>query len=1029
MKIKKLISMFLSALVLFSCMGIMTASAEATYYDFYTSVGSTFTPNTNAAIAGVSWNNGTTPVNTSLMGRRILTGTNAENKPVTGLVNIGVQKWTSYQNNEGKATGTNIAASSSTDTDTWRYTTADDTNFALYKKDPKNTKNTVVTYVGGDHKGTIKYHLATAPAAANDTSVEFKVLVDKVMDTADVYTIQLQNADGSVSDSLTIGKGTDALTLSLNGTALNTSTALSVDTWADMKLVLRKNTGKVHLFINGSEVLSANSNHDTSVALSALAVKGESSTAAREFPLYIDDVRVTDLTTTDYIYYDDFTGAETFQINKTEETELISFSETVDLVDAAGIASGFTAPITGTMTVDTSILKSYVTEMEIPGFDQKVLINYSVFRESGWGESFDAYDESDVDADPPHLPPIYDATEYCSVTYENLDTKDNKILKYFANEKKQVGLKMYGEGGSTISGKYSVSFRFKTPNASVPTHVFRVDGYDGSASKIFLECAITGTSVYVQDWVNGSNTRKYILNKTMVKDTWYKITFNFDTATDTYTYQLNDGAESEPIHVRYQGNYPFKQIIFGRTDSSSTAEATIYLDDIWVKQSLTPTTPVNETITVCRGESVTLPEAAATLLSDGKTVDYVPVTWSQDAVDTSTVGTKTITGTIAGCSEQAVLTVNVTPFSYEIVSPILKLSNEIILGLKNGASLAAVTVKQISRNPQPGRLYAAVYNEKGALLDISYASLPTTWSRDEVKEIAIPLAMNFGNDVNIDTCKLKVFALSNELVPYAASYEFSNSSNVPSAATIHIAGDSTACIKTDTQRPEHGWDEKLTTLCEGTAITVNNQAMGSRSSKSFYDEGRLATILQAAKVGDYLFIQFGHNDANKSAPATYADYNPGGVFEQYMAKYVNEARAKGVIPVILTPICRGTYSKTSSSTTGDGYKFTGDGASYANGLHAYAAAAKRVASQYNVPLIDLLSLTYDFFKVKTRTEGLSYFDWDFDIEAQYIAEGKTLSHNHLDYTHLNEKGAELVAGMIRDEMARLKMPIANLLTE
>lgn len=59
------------------------------------------------------------------------------------------------------------------------------------------------------------------------------------MDAADVYTIELQNDDGSVSDSLTIGKGTDALTLSLNETTQNASTALCVDTWADIKLVLQ----------------------------------------------------------------------------------------------------------------------------------------------------------------------------------------------------------------------------------------------------------------------------------------------------------------------------------------------------------------------------------------------------------------------------------------------------------------------------------------------------------------------------------------------------------------------------------------------------------------------------------------------------------------------------------------------------------------------------------------------------------------------------------------------------------------------
>src|SRR2546430_17125227 len=84
--------------------------------------------------------------------------------------------------------------------------------------------------------------------------------------------------------------------------------------------------------------------------------------------------------------------------------------------------------------------------------------------------------------------------------------------------------------------------------------------------------------------------------------------------------------------------------------------------------------------------------------------------------------------------------------------------------------------------------------------------------------------------------------------------------------TVYLAGDSTCANKTADKRPETGWGEMLQQYFDPAKIKVDNRALNGRSTKSFIDEGHWQAIVSSLKVGDYAFIEFGHNARKKDKP-------------------------------------------------------------------------------------------------------------------------------------------------------------------
>ena len=117
--------------------------------------------------------------------------------------------------------------------------------------------------------------------------------------------------------------------------------------------------------------------------------------------------------------------------------------------------------------------------------------------------------------------------------------------------------------------------------------------------------------------------------------------------------------------------------------------------------------------------------------------------------------------------------------------------------------------------------------------------------------------------------------------------------------TIHVVGDSTVCTYKDNAYPQTGWGQVIGYFFDGARVKVNNAAIGGRSSRTFIEEGRLDGVIAAAQKGDYLFVQFGHNDRDYSKAARYVEPSQ---FPGYIQKYVDAGQKKGVNVVLISPM-------------------------------------------------------------------------------------------------------------------------------
>ncbi len=104
------------------------------------------------------------------------------------------------------------------------------------------------------------------------------------------------------------------------------------------------------------------------------------------------------------------------------------------------------------------------------------------------------------------------------------------------------------------------------------------------------------------------------------------------------------------------------------------------------------------------------------------------------------------------------------------------------------------------------------------------------------------------------------------------------------------------------KRPETGWGEKLQQYFDAKKVKIDNRALNGRSTKSFIDESRWREIVDDLKRGDYVFVEFGHNDEKLDKPGIGAAANTD--YRNNLIKFVNEMRAKNASPILLTPVMR-----------------------------------------------------------------------------------------------------------------------------
>ena len=223
---------------------------------------------------------------------------------------------------------------------------------------------------------------------------------------------------------------------------------------------------------------------------------------------------------------------------------------------------------------------------------------------------------------------------------------------------------------------------------------------------------------------------------------------------------------------------------------------------------------------------------------------------------------------------------------------------------------------------------------------------------------------------------------------------------------IFWAGDSTVQTNNILTYPQTGIGQVFSLYIKDD-VSVVNHAKNGRSTKSFMDEGRLEAIDQTIGEGDFLFIQFGHNDEKKQDPSRYTE--PFSGFMDNLEVFINVARKHCAYPVLITPLERRCFVDAKHLGLGE---------------HSdYVAGMKQTAEKCNVPLIDLYSMSRSELKRVGEKASRKWYMYFPENEYQTYPEGKK------DNTHLRYDGAVMYAGLIAKGLRELGGIYQDLLIE
>jgi lysophospholipase L1-like esterase len=220
---------------------------------------------------------------------------------------------------------------------------------------------------------------------------------------------------------------------------------------------------------------------------------------------------------------------------------------------------------------------------------------------------------------------------------------------------------------------------------------------------------------------------------------------------------------------------------------------------------------------------------------------------------------------------------------------------------------------------------------------------------------------------------------------------------------IFIAGDSTAANKEVKAYPETGWGMPFAYFFDST-VTVDNRAKNGRSTKTFISEGLWQKLMDDVHEGDYVLIQFGHNDESKAKAERYTTPEE---FKANLTKFVNDTRSKKAFPVLLTPVSRRQF----------------DSVGIVKETHAvYSPLVREVARQTNAPLIDLDELSRQLLqKFGPENSKLLFMQLEPGEHPNY-PEGRN------DNTHFNELGARLIAEIVLKDLKKVSPELAEKVT-
>ena len=220
-------------------------------------------------------------------------------------------------------------------------------------------------------------------------------------------------------------------------------------------------------------------------------------------------------------------------------------------------------------------------------------------------------------------------------------------------------------------------------------------------------------------------------------------------------------------------------------------------------------------------------------------------------------------------------------------------------------------------------------------------------------------------------------------------------------AVLYLAGDSTMAQKLAERRPETGWGEALQQYFDIDQVRVDNRARNGRSTRSFIAEGRWQAILDDLRAGDYVIIQFGHNDESKEKGDRYT------VPEQFKAnltRFVQDARGKQATPILATPVYRRRFEAGQLvDTHGE-----------------YPDLVRAVAAEQQVPLLDMHARSRAVLE-RTGEEGSRRLF----LQLQ-PGENPNYPNGVQDITHFSPAGAELMAREAAEGLRALDIPLSRL---
>lgn len=216
---------------------------------------------------------------------------------------------------------------------------------------------------------------------------------------------------------------------------------------------------------------------------------------------------------------------------------------------------------------------------------------------------------------------------------------------------------------------------------------------------------------------------------------------------------------------------------------------------------------------------------------------------------------------------------------------------------------------------------------------------------------------------------------------------------------IYLIGDSTIATKEIKAYPETGWGMPFQYFFDST-VMVENHAKNGRSTRTFISENRWQPIEVKLKKGDYVFMQFGHNDESKEKTDRYTTPEE---YKKNLNKFITDTRAKGATPVLLTPVSRRKFVEGKQQETHT----------------VYSALVKEVALAEKVAFIDLDALSREYYQNMGEENSKLLF---LQLEA---GEHPNYPEGKIDNTHFSEMGARKIAQIVLTEIKRLDLPLTK----